>query len=472
MKNNTNYMEYISNLGTKDNYFIYLTNIENNSDILTISIEEPEKELYWKKDLNDKIIKGITSSLGNEISLIKFKEILINAINQSIDEKENTLNILFKSLNEIKGNYSKDKNKLKEDDDIKKYLMINIINKNITYPIQLEYYANNPKEDLLWKTIKRLKEEKKTDLFKLQKENNFLKKTLDNKRQLGAVENENYKIKYDKLLEEFNLFKEKNKKKKKKDFDFNNLNQINDCENKGGFFMTNLEENYNKKNESNELKEDMIQIEEKINKDNEIYENLIKMLRNEIRNLKTNEKNLKDKILKLEQKINNPFNIINNYNSNYKNYLNFLSNRFPKVYRGNNNDKYRSKTSPIKSKSSISIFSKDKNNKNFNIKKQTIFNHKKSNINDFYRNSSNYTKLSHYSNNLFEMRVKNKKLFNLNRNNSTLDNYSLRFKSHSKDRKNNNNSKFIKIYDQNFTNNNSLIHEHKLKPIIKGKKVL
>ena len=141
--------------------------------------------------------------------------------------------------------------------------------------------------------------------------------------------------------------------------------------------MTNLEENYNKKNESNELKEDMIQIEEKINKDNEIYENLIKMLRNEIRNLKTNEKNLKDIILKLEQKINNPFNIINNYNSNYKNYLNFLSNRFPKVYRGNNNDKYRSKTSPIKSKSSISIFSKDKNNKNFRVKKQTIFNHKK-----------------------------------------------------------------------------------------------
>ncbi len=472
MKNNTNYMEYISNLGTKDNYFIYLTNIENNSDTLTISIEEPEKELYWKKDLNDKIIKGITSSLGNEISLIKFKEILINAINQSIDEKENTLNILFKSLNEIKGNYSKDKNKLKEDDNIKKYLMINIINKNITYPIQLEYYANNPKEDLLWKTIKRLKEEKKADLFNLQKENNFLKKTLDNKRQLGAVENENYKIKYDKLLEEFNLYKEKNKKKKKKDFDFNNLNQINDCENKGGFFMTNLEENYNKKNETNELKEDMIQIEEKVNEDNEIYENLIKMLRNEIRNLKTNEKHLKDKILKLEQKINNPFNIINNYNTNYKNYLNFLSNRFQKVYRGNNNDKYRSKTSPIKSKSSISIFSKDKNNETFRVKKQTIFNHKKSNINDFYRNSSNYTKLSHYSNNIFEMRFKNKKLFNLNRNNSTLDNYSLRFKSHSKERKNNNNNKFIKIYDQNFTNNNSLIHEHKLKPIIRGKKVL
>ena len=141
-------------------------------------------------------------------------------VNNDIDDNEikideiNTLNILFKSLNEIKGNYSKDKNKLKEDDNIKKYLMINIINKNITYPIQLEYYANNPKEDLLWKTIKRLKEEKKTDLFNLQKENNFLKKTLDNKRQLGAVENENYKIKYDKLLEEFNLFKEKNKKRK------------------------------------------------------------------------------------------------------------------------------------------------------------------------------------------------------------------------------------------------------------------
>ena len=81
-------MEYISNLGTKENYFIYLTNIEKDSDILTISIEEPEKELYWKKDLNNKIIKGITSSLGNEISLIKFNEILIKAINQSFDEKE------------------------------------------------------------------------------------------------------------------------------------------------------------------------------------------------------------------------------------------------------------------------------------------------------------------------------------------------------------------------------------------------
>ena len=154
-------MEYISNLGTKENYFIYLTNIEKDSDILTISIEEPEKELYWKKDLNNKIIKGITSSLGNEISLIKFNEILIKAINQSVDEKDNKLNILFKSLNEIKGTYIKDKRNIKEDDNIKKYLMINIIDKNIIYPIQLEYYANNPNEDLLWKTIKRLKEEKK-----------------------------------------------------------------------------------------------------------------------------------------------------------------------------------------------------------------------------------------------------------------------------------------------------------------------
>ena len=467
-------MEYISNLGTKDNYFIYLTNIENNSDILTISIEEPEKELYWKKDLNDKIIKGITSSLGNEISLIKFKEILINAINQGIDEKENTLNILFKSLNEIKGNYSKDKNKLKEDDDIKKYLMINIINKNITYPIQLEYYANNPKEDLLWKTIKRLKEEKKTDLFNLQKENNFLKKTLDNKRQLGAVENENYKIKYDKLLEEFNLLKEKNKKKKKKDFNFNNLNQINDCENKGGFFMTNLEENYNKKNESNELKEDMIQIEEKINKDNEIYENLIKMLRNEIRNLKTNEKNLKDIILKLEQKINNPFNIINNYNSNYKNYLNFLSNRFPKVYRGNNNDKYRSKTSPIKSKSCISIFSKDKSNSILDVKKKSIFNFKKINDNSINKNMLNYTKIAMYSNNIFNRRLKNKNSFHFLKKKSTLENNSLTFKSNSNERKKNNNinnnyNTFYKFQNLSFSMNKLLNQENKLKPIIRGK---
>ena len=308
-------MEYISNLGTKENYFIYLTNIEKDSDILTISIEEPEKELYWKKDLNNKIIKGITSSLGNEISLIKFNEILIKAINQSVDEKDNKLNILFKSLNEIKGTYIKDKRNIKEDDNIKKYLMINIIDKNIIYPIQLEYYANNPNEDLLWKTIKRLKEEKKnesiSDLFNLQKENNSLKKYIEilgNQRQIGAVENESYKIKYEKLLEEIN-------KKKNKEFNDNNVNEINDTNNECGFFMTNLEEKVNKKNnESPELKEEMIKLEEKKNEDNEIYEDLIKMLRNEIRNLKTKEKNLTEKILKLEQKYKR-FDIINIYSN-------------------------------------------------------------------------------------------------------------------------------------------------------------
>ena len=99
---NLNYSEYISNLGTKENYYIYLTNIEKNSDILTISIEEPEKEFYWKKDLNEEIIKGITFSLGEQISLIKFYQLLINAITQSVYDDNYLLNIYFKSLNEIK----------------------------------------------------------------------------------------------------------------------------------------------------------------------------------------------------------------------------------------------------------------------------------------------------------------------------------------------------------------------------------
>ena len=466
-------MEYISNLGTKENYFIYLTNIEKDSDILTISIEEPEKELYWKKDLNNKIIKGITSSLGNEISLIKFNEILIKAINQSVDEKDNKLNILFKSLNEIKGTYIKDKRNIKEDDNIKKYLMINIIDKNIIYPIQLEYYANNPNEDLLWKTIKRLKEEKKnesiSDLFNLQKENNSLKKYIEilgNQRQIGAVENESYKIKYEKLLEEIN-------KKKNKDFNDNNVNEINDTNNECGFFMTNLEEKVNKKNnESPELKEEMIKLEEKKNEDNEIYEDLIKMLRNEIRNLKTKEKNLTEKILKLEQKYKR-FDIINIY-SNYKNNINFLSNRIQTLYRGNNKDKYRSKTSPIKSKSCISIFNKDKSNSILDIKKKSIFNFKKINDNSINKNILNYTKIAMYSNNIFNRRLKNKNGFHFLKKKSTLDNNSLTFKSNSNERKKNNNinnnyNTFYKFQNQSFSMNKLLNQENKLKPIIRGK---
>ena len=466
-------MEYISNLGTKENYFIYLTNIEKDSDILTISIEEPEKELYWKKDLNNKIIKGITSSLGNEISLIKFNEILIKAINQSVDEKDNKLNILFKSLNEIKGTYIKDKRNIKEDDNIKKYLMINIIDKNIIYPIQLEYYANNPNEDLLWKTIKRLKEEKKnesiSDLFNLQKENNSLKKYIEilgNQRQIGAVENESYKIKYEKLLEEIN-------KKKNKDFNDNNVNEINDTNNECGFFMTNLEEKVNKKNnESPELKEEMIKLEEKKSEDNGIYEDLIKMLRNEIRNLKTKEKNLTEKILKFEQKYKR-FDIINIYN-NYKNNSNFLSNRIQTLYRGNNKDKYRSKTSPIKSKSCISIFNKDKSNSILDIKKKSIFNFKKINDNSINKNMLNYTKIAMYSNNIFNRRLKNKNSFHFLKKKSTLENNSLTFKSNSNERKKNNNinnnyNTFYKFQNLSFSMNKLLNQENKLKPIIRGK---
>ena len=350
---NLNYSEYISNLGTKENYYIYLTNIEKNSDILTISIEEPEKELYWKKDLNEEIIKGITLSLGEQISLINFKKLIINALNQSICDDNYALNIYFKSLNEIKGILTY--NFLLKD-DIKRYLIIDIVNKNISYPIQLDFFGNKPKEDLLWKTIRRLKNEKKnesiSELINLQKENFSLKKTikmLGNYRQLGAVQNDSYKVKYEKLLEEFNLYKKKYEKKKiDKDFNYNNLNI---CENENNnFFVTKLVDNYMLSEKNNEI-EDNIKIEEKKKNDNiEFYEYFIRILRNEIQNLKTNIKNLKEKISKLEKK-NSP-NIINGYNNHYKNNINFLSNRINNFFRSNN-DIIRSKTSPIKKKKLI-----------------------------------------------------------------------------------------------------------------------
>ncbi len=322
---NLNYSEYISNLGTKENYYIYLTNIEKKSDILTISIEEPEKEFYWKKDLNEEIIKGITFSLGEQISLIKFYQLLINAITQSVYDDNYSLNIYFKSLNEIKGIINS--NFLLKD-DIKKYLIIDILNKNISYPIQLDFFGNKPKEDLLWKTIRRLKNEKKnesiSELINLQKENFSLKKSIEilgNYRQLGAVQNDSYKIKYEKLLEEFTLYKKKYEKKKNdNDFEYNNLNI---CENENkNFFVTKLVDNYMLSEKSNEIEEEMNKIKEKKQENNiEFYEYFIRILRNEIINLKTNIKNLKEKILKLEKK--NSLNISNGYNNHYKNKINF-----------------------------------------------------------------------------------------------------------------------------------------------------
>ena len=477
---NLNYSEYISNLGTKENYYIYLTNIEKNSDILTISIEEPEKEFYWKKDLNEEIIKGITFSLGEQISLIKFYQLLINAITQSVYDDNYLLNIYFKSLNEIKGFINS--NFLLKD-DIKKYLIIDILNKNISYPIQLDFFGNKPKEDLLWKTIRRLKNEKKnesiSELINLQKENFSLKKSIEilgNYRQLGAVQNDSYKIKYEKLLEEFTLYKKKYEKKKNdNDFEYNNLNI---CENENkNFFVTKLVDNYMLSEKSNEIEEEMNKIKEKKQENNiEFYEYFIRILRNEIINLKTNIKNLKEKILKLEKK--NSLNISNGYNNHYKNKINFLSNRINNFF-GNNNDKIRSKTSPIKENNNQSMInSNNERRKNFLIKNCSSINNKNSKVNNIvnkkgnenhiynlkYKNISN----SHFGffPNIYNKRMIKKINFQLNRNNSPFENSSSSRIQNS----------YIEInYPlknirncQKISNNHSL-NEIKLKPIYKLK---
>ncbi len=477
---NLNYSEYISNLGTKENYYIYLTNIEKNSDILTISIEEPEKELYWKKDLNEDIIKGITLSLGEQISLINFNKLIINALNQSICDDNYALNIYFKSLNEIKGILTY--NFLLKD-DIKRYLIIDIVNKNISYPIQLDFFGNKPKEDLLWKTIKRLKNEKKnesiSELINLQKENFSLKKTikmLGNYRQLGAVQNDSYKVKYEKLLEEFNLYKKKYEKKKiDKDFNYNNLNI---CENENNtLFVTKLVDNYMLSEKNNEI-EDNIKIEEKKKNDNiEFYEYFIRILRNEIQNLKTNIKNLKEKISKLEKKNSSKF--INDYNNHYKNNINFLSNRINNFFRSNN-DIIRSKTSPIKKKTNKSMINSiSEKRKNIIVKKTSLLNNKnsKENISVNKKRNDNYIYNLKYKNisnshfgffpNLYNKRMLKKKHFQLKGNNSTFENFSTSRMKNS----------FIEIYNplkiisnrHKISNNNSL-NELKLKPICKSKK--
>ena len=99
---------------------------------------------------------------------------------------------------------------------------------------------------------------------------------LGNYRQLGAVQNDSYKVKYEKLLEEFNLYKKKYEKKKiDKDFNYNNLNI---CKNENNnLFVTKLVDNYMLSEKNNEI-EDNIKIEEKKKNDNiEFYEYFIKI---------------------------------------------------------------------------------------------------------------------------------------------------------------------------------------------------
>jgi hypothetical protein len=215
-------LEFNQKFDNKD----YIITLQSISSKLLITIEEESQTIYWKKELDENIVKEITSQMGSYKSLEVFTKMLIAALSQKNDKV--TLN--FCSLNEIQ-QLSQDNNESSFskniENNIKKYLLLRYEEfEKVVYPIQLEYLDKNGNIELLRRTIERLKNKIKnikiqhasditipvnyTEYEKLKKENLDLLnkiKLLEKNRQLGAVDNDDIYKNYSELNEEYNNYK-------------------------------------------------------------------------------------------------------------------------------------------------------------------------------------------------------------------------------------------------------------------------
>ena len=149
--------------------------------------------------------------MGSIKTLKEFSQMLFDGLSK----KNNLITIDFCSLNEIRELAGNENPNVKNENNIKKYLVLmSTKNERIVYPIQMDYLGSNANVDLLKNIIKRIKKNKnksenikklnynllieKEKNEKLRKENEDLNtkiKLLNEGRQLGAVDNDDIYIK-------------------------------------------------------------------------------------------------------------------------------------------------------------------------------------------------------------------------------------------------------------------------------------
>ena len=148
-------LEFKVNFSNKD-YFIYVQT-KQDSIYITIETEEENEIIYWKKNLENQTIKETTSQMGSFKSLQAFSEMLI----EGLSRKNNLVTIDFCSLNEIRELAGNENTTIKNENNIKKYLVIiNTKYERIVYPIQMDYLGPNGTVDLLKNTIRRIRNNK------------------------------------------------------------------------------------------------------------------------------------------------------------------------------------------------------------------------------------------------------------------------------------------------------------------------
>ena len=312
-------LEFNQKFDNKD----YIITLQSISSKLLITIEEESQTIYWKKELDENIVKEITSQMGSYKSLEVFTKMLIAALSQKNDKV--TLN--FCSLNEIQ-QLSQDNNESSfsknSENNIKKYLLLRYEEfEKVVYPIQLEYLDKNGNIELLRRTIERLKNKIKnikiqhasditipvnyTEYEKLKKENLDLLnkiKLLEKNRQLGAVDNDDIYKNYSELNEEYNNYKIQSENKIKmllKSID--DLKETNFKESQNNFHQKDKSKNQIHDIEKKlEIATDMLSkarkdFEKQTNEKNKEVDQLIK----EIKIYRENEKALKVKVSNLEK---------------------------------------------------------------------------------------------------------------------------------------------------------------------------
>ena len=148
-------IEFKTNFGNKD-YYIYVQT-KKDSIYITIETDEEKEILYWKKNLEEQTIRETTTQMGSFKSLQAFSEMLI----EGLSKKSNLVSIDFCSLNEIRELAGNENPNVKNENNIKKYLVLMYTKyERVVYPIQMDYLGSNGTVDLLKNTIRRIRKNK------------------------------------------------------------------------------------------------------------------------------------------------------------------------------------------------------------------------------------------------------------------------------------------------------------------------